>query len=394
MAERVRIGVVGAGLIAQCEHIPNLIALPDRFDLLGVCDPSPTARDFVAGHFGLRVFPDSDALLGERLDAVVVASPDHSHVSEVLKALSRGLNVFCEKPLAYGVAEIDRVIAARDQAGKIVQVGYMKRHDPAYEACLDTLARDAGELRAVTVDVADPDAWPFLDGHPHKLGRDLPAKLIEAGRAAQAAQIREALGMDVPPAIRDGFANVYCSSLVHDVNAVHGLLHRLDVSAGEVVGAGLSADGASGFGAVSLASGRALWLMSYVPTPRLADYRERIALTFADRTIELNFPSPYLNHHPTRLVVRQSTGSSLDIREVQPGFGEAFIRELESFWSALVAGSPVRNTVEDARRDQSLLVAVARRAAGPAGRVATANGGELRMSIGAPDPALAHPRGT
>jgi predicted dehydrogenase len=367
MSERVRIGIVGAGLIAQCEHIPNLIALRDRFDLVGVCDPSPTARDFVAGHFGLRVFPDSDALLGEKLDAVVIASPDYTHVSEMLKALTRGLNVFCEKPLAYGIAEVDRVIAARDQAAKVVQVGYMKRHDPTYEACLDTLPRDAGELRAVSVDVADPDAWPFLAGHPHKLGRDLPAKFIEAGRAAQTAQIREALGIDLPPAIRDGFANVYCSSLVHDVNAVHGLLDRLGAAGGEALAAGLAADGTSGFGAVSLLGGRALWLMSYVTTPRLADYRERIALTFADRTIELNFPSPYLNHHPTRLVVRQSTGSSLDIREIRPGFGEAFIRELESFWSAIVAGTPVRNTVEEARRDQSLLVALARRAAGPAG---------------------------
>jgi predicted dehydrogenase len=368
MSERVRIGIVGAGLIAQCEHIPNLLALRDRFDLVGVCDPSPMARDFVAGHFGLRVFPDSDALLGEKLDAVVIASPDYTHVSEVLKALTRGLNVFCEKPLAYGIAEIDRVIASRDQAAKVVQVGYMKRHDPAYEACLDILARGVGELQAVSVDVADPDAWPFLDGHPHKLGRDLPAKLIEAGRAAQAAQIREALDMDAPPAIRDGFANVYCSSLVHDVNAVHGLLDRLGAADGDVVGAGLSTDGTSGFGAVSLASGRALWLMSYVATPRLADYRERIALTFADRTIELSFPSPYLNHHPTRLVVRQSTGSSLDIREVRPGFGEAFVRELEAFWSAIVTGTPVRNTVEEAKRDQCLLVALARRAGGSAGR--------------------------
>jgi predicted dehydrogenase len=370
MSERVRIGVVGAGLIAQREHIPNLIGLPGRFDLVGVCDPSPTARDFVAGHYGLRVFPDSDALLGERLDAVVIASPDYTHVTEVLKALSRGLNVFCEKPLAYGIAEIDRMIAARDQAGKVVQVGYMKRHDPAYEACLDILARDAEELRAVSVDVTDPDAWPFLEGHPHRFGKDLPAKLIETGRAAQAAQIREALRMEAPPAIRDGFANVYCSSLVHDVNAVHGLLDRLGVPDGDVVGAGLFADGASGFGAVGLASGRALWLMSYVTTPRLADYRERIALTFADRTVELVFPSPYLNHHPTRLVVRESSGSTLEIREIRPGFGEAFIRELESFWAAIATGAPVRNTVEDARRDQRLLIDLACQAAGSVGRQA------------------------
>ena len=363
MIERVRIGVVGAGLIAKCEHIPNLLALVDRFDLVGVCDASPTARGFVADHFGLRAFPDSDALLGERLDAVVVASPDHTHVAETIKALSRGLHVLCEKPLCYGVVEADRVIAARDRAGKVVQVGYMKRHDPSYEACLGLLSEGAERLRSVSVEVADPDAWPFLDGHPHRLGRDLPVNLIEAGRAAKTGQIREALGMDAPPTIRKGFAEVFCSSLVHDVNAVHGLLDGLGVADGEIVAAGLFAQGASGFGAVSLLDGQALWHMSYVATPQLADYRERIALTFDNRVIELVFPSPYLNHLPTRLVVRQSDGPKLEIREIRSGFGEAFVRELEAFWSAIVAGTPVRNSVEDARRDQRLLVALARQAA-------------------------------
>ena len=41
---RVRIAVAGAGLIAQVEHIPNLLFLRDRFDLVAVADPSPQGR--------------------------------------------------------------------------------------------------------------------------------------------------------------------------------------------------------------------------------------------------------------------------------------------------------------------------------------------------------------
>ena len=48
---RVRIGVIGAGLIAQIEHIPNLLRLRDKFAVAGVCDPSPASREFVRQHF-------------------------------------------------------------------------------------------------------------------------------------------------------------------------------------------------------------------------------------------------------------------------------------------------------------------------------------------------------
>jgi predicted dehydrogenase len=364
VSERVRIGVIGAGLIAQWEHIPNLLRLSDRFEVVGVCDPSAGTRDFVARHFGVRCLPDSDALLGENLDAVLIASPDFTHVPETLKALSRGLHVFCEKPLSYGPAQADEVIAARDTAKKVVQVGYMKRHDPAYEACLDILPDDAGKLIYVSVEVSDPDASPYDETHPHLLVADMPDELLAAGRAARSEQIAAALGFAPSPDVERGFAERYCSSLVHDVNATAGLLDRLGVPEGEIVGAALFGDGKGGTGTLKLLGGQALWHMSHVVVPALADYDERITLTFEDRIVELRFPSPYLNHFPTRLTVRQSDGKRLETRDIRPGFGEAFVNELEAFWSSIVAGTPVRNTVEQAKRDSALLCRLARHVAG------------------------------
>jgi predicted dehydrogenase len=363
MEGRIRIGVIGAGLIAQVEHIPNLLGLPDRFEVVGVADPSATGRGFVAGHFRVPVYPDSDALLGQPLDAVLIAAPDFAHLPEILKALGRGLHVFCEKPLCYAPADADAIIAARDRVGKVVQVGTMKRYDPAYQACLDLLPGDAARLRYVSVEVNDPDAWPFIAQHPHRFGSDLPAALIEAGRRAQAEQIERAIGADIPAAIKAGFAGRYSSSLVHDVNAVHGMLDRMGVPDGEVIGGEIFANGDGGLGTVRLLGGQAVWQMAHVVVPKLADYRERIALFFEDRIVELTFPAPYLNNQPTRLVVRQSDGMRLETREVRPGFGEAFVRELEAFHDAVVGGAPVMNSVEAARRDQVLLCALARQAA-------------------------------
>ena len=140
----LRTGVIGAGMIAQIEHIPNLIRLRRRFSLAAVCDPSPSTRAFVAETFGVPAVATVEELLANRLDAVVVASPDALHLDHVLAAFAAGLHVFCEKPLCYGAADIDRLIAARDRAGKVGQVGYMKRFDPSYEAALRLLPGDAG----------------------------------------------------------------------------------------------------------------------------------------------------------------------------------------------------------------------------------------------------------
>src|SRR4051812_5517750 len=173
--KRIRVGVIGAGGVAQVEHIPNLLKLKRRFDVVGVYDPSPKVRFFIADEFGLAAFDRLDGLFELPLDAVVIASPDALHKEQLLAAFGRGLHVFCEKPLCYAVADIDDVMAARDHAGKVLQVGYMKRFDPSYEAALQRLPGTAGTLRYVSVEVNDPDAWPFFRHHTWLRGDDVAA---------------------------------------------------------------------------------------------------------------------------------------------------------------------------------------------------------------------------
>jgi predicted dehydrogenase len=95
MSTRVRIGVVGGGMIAQTVHLPSLARLRDRFELVALADPSQTVREALrARHGGLRMHADWRAMLTEeRLDAVVVGTPNGTHVDVVLGALESGLHV-------------------------------------------------------------------------------------------------------------------------------------------------------------------------------------------------------------------------------------------------------------------------------------------------------------
>jgi hypothetical protein len=358
---RLRVGVIGAGTIAQVEHIPNLIALGDLFELAGVADPSATARQFVTATWGVPCFETPDALLDQNLDAVVIAAPDPLHYELVIATLARGLHVFCEKPLCYSPEEIADIIAARDKAGRVVQVGYMKRFDPSYRHALTVLPGTAKTLRYVSVEVNDPDAWPFIAHSRTKSGNDVPDELKQAVVNKKRAQVGAAFGKPLNELAFSGFTSAYSSSLIHDVNAVHGLLDSLGVPDGEIVGGQIFANGAGGQGTVRLLDGQALWTMTHLTVPKLADYKERISLYFDDAILELEFPSPYLNHHPTRLTVKKSDGYTLSRDEIRPGYQEAFVEEMCGFWAAIVNGEPVVNLPEHAARDQKLLIGLTRR---------------------------------
>ena len=275
----------------------------------------------------------------------------------MLAAFAKGLHVFCEKPLCYGVEDIDEVIAARDRAGKVLQVGYMKRFDPSYEAALELLPGSGKTLRYISVEVNDPDAWPFVRHHAWLSGDDVSAELIaDSARKAAGSRWRGRCRAWLDAlTITKVSAGAYCSSIVHDVNAVHGLLDALGVADGEITGAQLFAGGEGGQGSVRLLGGQALWNMVHLTVPGLADYRERITLYFDDCLARAGISSPYLNHQPTRLTIRTSDGHALASQDIRAGYEEAFVEELKGFWSAVVEASRCATPPKHARRDMDLL---------------------------------------
>ena len=80
-----------------------------------------------------------------------MAVPDAFHADVACQGLEAGLHVLCEKPLALSLEECDRIAAARDASGRVLQVGTMKRYDPAFLRLLELLPESAGG-RALPLD--------------------------------------------------------------------------------------------------------------------------------------------------------------------------------------------------------------------------------------------------
>ena len=115
MTETIRIGVVGAGAIAQLAHLPVLAKMRGA-ELAALCDNDRPKARALADRFGIPdVFTDIDDLLEvEGLQAVVVATPNHLHEPHVLAALAAKRHVLCERPLSLTARETEvlQVLAA------------------------------------------------------------------------------------------------------------------------------------------------------------------------------------------------------------------------------------------------------------------------------------------
>ncbi len=362
---RVRVALVGAGLVGQAAHAQTLWEERDRFELVAVADPSHEVRSAVAARYGI---PHHAAILEDLLpaglDAIVCAAPDAVHEEIAIGALRAGLHVFCEKPLALSVSACDAIIAAAERAERIVQVGYMKLHDPAFAAFLDRLPPGIDDLRFLSVEVNDPDQAPFVAHLPMVTGGDVPADLIADTRRRTRAAVAAAAGRHVDGRDLKAFEG-YLSAMVHDLSLVHAVLARL----GQRLPAPLAeaASWAEGRG-VSLAlelagGGRAT--LSHLNLPGVADYTERMTAFCRDRILELTFPSPYLRHHPTRLVEKRGDGAgpALEVLETRASYEEAFREELRRFHASVTEGAPVVGDAAGARLDVAVLLEAFGRAA-------------------------------
>jgi predicted dehydrogenase len=356
---KVKIAVAGAGLIAQVEHIPNLKSLNDRFEVVAVADPSPAGRKMIERRHGLATRASFEELLALKPDALLIAAPDSYHAEFAGRALEAGIHVFCEKPLCFSVADIDGLIAKRDAAKRVLQVGYMKRWDPSYEMLAREVKGLGPRLRLIAVECNDPDSWPFAAHQGFERFSDVPASLIADNKARLAAQVAAATGMTPDQAVIRGYADSLSSSMIHDLNVLHGLLAQMGISDVRPVSGSLFAGGQGTAATLALNGDQAICHIAHVVVPDLADYQERISLLFDDRRFELIFPSPYLNHFQTRLLEFRSEGMHLKKTEHRNGFEEAFVRELIGFWQAIVEGAPVRNSAEHARTDMALVQEIA-----------------------------------
>jgi predicted dehydrogenase len=146
--ERLKVGIIGGGAIAQVAHLPVLKKMR-TVDILAICDIDQPKARALADRFGVKdAFDDIEDLLRyESLDAVVICSPTHLHESHIQAALSSNLHVLVEKPLAMSATSAQRILKSVEKHDRVVMVGMNHRYRPDVQIVRSFV--QSGELGAI-----------------------------------------------------------------------------------------------------------------------------------------------------------------------------------------------------------------------------------------------------
>ena len=128
--EKVRIGIIGCGGIANGKHMPSLAKLKNA-QMVAFCDIVIDKAKEAAKKYGIEgaaVYEDYKELLKDKtIDVVHVCTPNRSHSFITVDALEAGKHVMCEKPMAINSVEAKKMLDAAKRTGKKLTIGYQSR---------------------------------------------------------------------------------------------------------------------------------------------------------------------------------------------------------------------------------------------------------------------------
>jgi len=340
--ERVRLGYVGCGFMAQKVHIPNFSSIPGC-ELVALAELRPELGRKVQARFGIpRLYPDHQALLADpQIDAIAVSAAFMIQGQIARDALQAGKHVFMEKPMAVSLRQADAILDAARRAGKLLMVGYMKRYDAGNELVKRRIDayRASGELGPIT----------YARNHGFcgdwTAGIDAPMDTTDEPMPKAQAE-----GPDwLPPEFLGQYLG-YLQQYTHNVNLLRWFLDGGDDVSVRVVD--LDDDGYTGVVVLDVGGTRAV-----LESGRVSHYRwdEHTQVYFRDGWIKTWAPPLLLKQVPAEVEIYLGGDRQTFTRPIpEPRWSWSYKREAEAFVRHVRTGAPCRSSGEDTRTDVRL----------------------------------------
>lgn len=172
--DKLRVAVVGCGLVAQNRHLPGFLRLKEKVEVQAVCDINRELATSVSQRFCIpRAYSDLGEMLShEGLDVVTICTPPHTHASLATQAMEKDCHVLLEKPMALTMSDCDRMIEASSKHRVKLTVAHNSIFQPAFLK-FKSLAESGlvGDLVGVRIYFCTPpnDMLSHQDHWAHKL---------------------------------------------------------------------------------------------------------------------------------------------------------------------------------------------------------------------------------
>lgn len=304
---KLRIAVVGVGVMGR-HHAENLARRIPEAQLVAVADADLGRAREVASKLGSEHFYGSmeEVVARPEVEAVVIASPAKLHAEAIGIAAAAGKAILCEKPLAPSLDDADRALAAVQKAGVALQLGFMRRYDPAYADAKRRI--EAGEI-------GDPLIFKAIGRDPEPP----PPSYFQSGLSG----------------------GLFVDSSIHDFDLARWLLQdevvSVQATGGVVACPELAAEGDIDVGLVNLRFARGG--VGNVESFRQARYGYdiRTEIVGSKGTLQIGF-----FHGGAQPVLTESSAPAGMHRHFLTRFGEAYYREVRDFVQRILKGQPPR----------------------------------------------------
>ncbi|KAI5478014.1 hypothetical protein MNV49_005706 [Pseudohyphozyma bogoriensis] len=339
----LRVGIAGAGEVAQAVHLPTLRLLSHLYKVVAICDVSQQSLAHCAEKFNIaKTFTDfSEMVKDPEVDLIMILTATYA-----VEAANNKKAVFIEKPMALSHAEAELILDAQQRNNVTIFVGYMRRYAPAFQVAKDIVSslksidyvrvRDIVGLNKFFVNESAMFSIKFTD-FPSDFSADRVA------RATKVAQ--DALG-DKSSNPRDVATYRFLATLgSHDLSAMR-----------EIIGLPKSC-----FAATRSASGEFInalfeyegFVASYeTGIDEVAKFDAHIEVHGDGKRVKVTWDSPYIKGLPiTTTILETNEDGHFQERVVRPTYKDPYTIELEELHKAITEGAPVKTTPEDAAQD-------------------------------------------
>ncbi|WP_208298849.1 Gfo/Idh/MocA family protein [Streptomyces liangshanensis] len=219
----MKVGCIGLGDIAQKAYLPVLTTLPGVEPHLQTRTPATLARTAETYRIpAAHCHTDLDALLAQGLDAAFVHAPTAAHAEITTRLLDAGVPTYVDKPIAYELADSQRIVELAETRGVSLAVGFNRRFAPGYAQLLEH-PRDLILLQKNRVGLPEDPRTFVLDDFIH---------VVDTLRFLVPGPVEHT---DVRARMRDGLLHHVVLQLSGDGFTAIGMMNRLNGSTEEIL---------------------------------------------------------------------------------------------------------------------------------------------------------------
>ena len=346
---KLKVGVLGCGAIAQVQHLPHLRELADDFEIAGLCDLSPSLLRLVGDEYRVpadRRFTDYAEMLRSDVQAVIVC-PSADHAAPSIGAAEAGKHVFVEKPMCTARSQAEAMVVAAEKAGVVLQVGYMKRHEPAYRYARERVAA-MSDVRFVQVNHLHCGNDRHLADFRFHRADDLPPR-TPTPLPERRHRVADAMGLADPDRLDETALSAFqtvLGSFIHDIGNLSGLFGPPT----RVVSTELWAEG-RGITTVLEYPDDKRAVCSWVSLPELWEFTETLEVYGSRERVLVSFPTGFSKGAPSTVTLHGAETNGHPFEKQLTWRDNPFKLEIQHFRECVLSGkqpiTPGRDAIAD-----------------------------------------------